>query len=49
LRRAPILKLRALPTLTTRPRTPVLRAKLVVVFTEARAEGRQERYKGREV
>ena len=27
--------------------TPALRAKLVVVFTEARAEGIQGRYKGR--
>ena len=27
--------------------TPALRVKLVVVFTEARAEGRQGRHKGR--
>ena len=39
---------RASPTLITRPRTPASRAKLVVVFTEARAEGRQGRYKTRE-
>ena len=43
-----MLRLRASPTPIIRPRTPVLRAKLVVVFTEARAEGRQGRYKGRE-
>ena len=42
-----MLRLRALLTLTIRPRTPALRVKLVVVFTEARAEGRQGRYKGR--
>ena len=54
LRRAPMLKSRALPTPTptTRPRTPVLRAKLIVIVTkvvraEVRAEGRQGRYKGR--
>ena len=29
--------------------TPALRAKLVVVFTEAKAEGRQGRHKGRKV
>ena len=44
-----MLKLRALPTLIIRLRTPVSRAKLVVVFTEVRAEGRQGRYKGRKV
>ena len=44
-----MLKLKALLTLTTRPRTPALRVKLVVIFTEARAEGRQGRYKGRKV
>ena len=42
-----MLRLRALLTPIIRPRTPALRAKLVVVFTEARAEGRQGRYKRR--
>ena len=46
-RRAPMLRLRASPTPTTRPRTPASRAKLVVIFIEARAEGRQKRHKGR--
>ena len=40
-----MLKLRALLTPIIRPRTPALRAKLVIIFTEARAEGRQKRYK----
>ena len=44
-----MLKLKASPTLIIRPRTPASRVKLVIVFTEARAEGRQGRYKGREV
>ena len=43
-----MLRLRASPTLIIRPRTPASREKLVVVFTEARAEGRQGRYKRRE-
>ena len=42
-------KLRVLLTLIIRPRTPASRAKLVVVFTEARAEGRQGRHKERKV
>jgi hypothetical protein len=49
LRRALILKLKALPTLIIRPRTPASRAKLIVVFTEARVKGRQKRYKGKKV
>ena len=44
-----MLRLRASPTLIIRPRTPASRAKLVVVFTEARVEGRQKRHKRREV
>ena len=42
-----MLKSRALLTLIIRPRTPALRVKLVVVFIEARAKGRQGRYKGK--
>ena len=41
-------RLRASPTLITRPRTPASRTKLVVIFTEARAKGRQGRYKEKE-
>jgi hypothetical protein len=49
LRRALILKLRALPTpiLIIRLRTLASRVKLVVLFTEVRAKGRQGRHKGR--
>ena len=47
LRRAPILKLKALLTLIIRPRMPVLRIKLIVIFTEVRAKGRQKKYKKR--
>ena len=36
-----MLKLRTSPILITRLRMLALRAKLVVVFTEARAEGRE--------
>ena len=38
---------RGIKTCQYASRTPASRAKLVVVFTEARAEGRQGRYKGR--
>ena len=48
-RRALILRLRASPTLIIRLRTPALRAKLIIVFTEARAERRQRRHKEIEV
>ena len=44
-----MLRLRASLTLIIRPRTPALKVKLVVVFTEARAEGRQRRYKRKKV
>ena len=47
LRRALISRSRALLTLIIRPRTPASRTKLVIIFTKARAEGRQRRYKGR--
>ena len=49
LRRALMLKLKAslTPILIIRPRTPASKAKLIVIFTKARAEGKQERYKGR--
>ena len=53
LRKALTLRLKASLTPTIRPKTPASRAKLVVIFTkvraEARAKGRQERYKGRKV
>ena len=47
LRRALMSRSRALPTSIIKPKTLALRVKLVVVFIEARAEGRQGRYKGR--
>ena len=47
LRRALILRLRALLTLIIRPRMPASRVKLIVVFIEVRAEGRQGKYKGK--
>ena len=42
-----MLKLKALLTPIIRPRTPASRVQLVVIFTKARAEERQKKYKGR--
>ena len=42
-----MLRLRALLILIIRPRTPASKTKLVVVFTEVRAEGKQKRHKKR--
>ena len=47
LKRALMLRLRALLILIIRPRTPASKTKLVVVFTEVRAEGKQKRHKKR--